>query len=106
MLEILIFCQKWVPLEHKSQHAVITHAKTSNDIKIPTFFRKKLGDDVILVHCPFKKGNWIFFDHWNAIRVVAILTLMYERWVIVPADAWFHCKECKSPWLYIYFVIT
>ena len=31
----------------------ITHANTSNDTKIPTFLEKKLGNDVILVQCPF-----------------------------------------------------
>ena len=36
----------------KTQHAVITHANTSNGIKIPTFL-EKVGDDVILVQCPF-----------------------------------------------------
>ena len=41
-----------VNLECKTQHAVITHANTSNSIKIPTFFWKKLGDDVILLQCP------------------------------------------------------
>ena len=35
MLEIFIFLQKEVNLERKTQHAVITHANTSNnDIKI------------------------------------------------------------------------
>ena len=31
---------KVVNLECKTQHAVITHANTSNGIKIPTFFEK------------------------------------------------------------------
>ena len=38
-----------VNLQHKTQHAVITHANTSNSTEIPTFFWKKVGDDVILV---------------------------------------------------------
>ena len=53
MLEIFIFVQKQVNLERKTLHAVITHANTSSGIKIPTFL-EKLGDDVILVKCPFK----------------------------------------------------
>ena len=54
MLEIFLFFQKLINLYCKTQHAVITHANTSNGIKIPTFFWKKVGDDVILVQCPFK----------------------------------------------------
>ena len=38
MLEIFIFLQKLINLERKTQYAVITHANTSNGIKIPTFF--------------------------------------------------------------------
>ena len=53
MLEIFIYLQKQVNLERKTRHAVITHANTSNGIKISTFFWKKLGDDVELVQCPF-----------------------------------------------------
>ena len=53
MLEIFIF-QKEISLERKTQHVVITHANTSNGVKIPTFFWKKLDNDVILVQCPFK----------------------------------------------------
>ena len=48
-----IYLQKQVNLEHKTQHAVITHANTYNGIKIPTFFLKESGDDVELVQCPF-----------------------------------------------------
>ena len=74
MLEVFTFLQKLVNLKFKTQHAVITHANTSNVIKIPTFFGKKWGgDDVILVQCPFN-----FFDllrlkqyhisvHWTSI---------------------------------------
>ena len=40
MLEIFIYLQKQVNLEHKTRHAVITHSNTSNGIKIPTFFEK------------------------------------------------------------------
>ena len=43
MLEIFIFLQKYINLECKTQHAVNTHANTSNGIKISTFFGKKLG---------------------------------------------------------------
>ena len=43
MLEIFIFLQKSVSLERKTWHAVITHANTSNDIKIPTFLEKSWG---------------------------------------------------------------
>ena len=31
-------CQAVANLESKTQHVVITHANTSNGIKIPTFF--------------------------------------------------------------------
>ena len=44
MLEILIFLQKQITLEHKTHQAVITHANTSNGIQIPTFFKKKVGE--------------------------------------------------------------
>ena len=37
-----------------NSHAVINHANTSNGIKIPTFFWKKMGDDIILFQCLFK----------------------------------------------------
>ena len=53
MLEIFIFLEKFTNLECETRHAIIAHANTSNGIKIPTFFWKKLGDDVILVQCPF-----------------------------------------------------
>ena len=43
MLEIFIFLHKKVNLERKTQHPVITHANTSNGIKIPTFFEKNWG---------------------------------------------------------------
>ena len=48
MLEIFIYLQKKLNIERKTQHAVITHANTSNCIKIQLFFEKKVGDDVIL----------------------------------------------------------
>ena len=38
-----------INLEHKTQHAVITHANSSNWYKNPNFFGKKFGDDVIFV---------------------------------------------------------
>ena len=38
-------------LEPKTRHTVITHANTSNDIKIPTSYGK-IGDDVILNPMP------------------------------------------------------
>ena len=43
MPEIFLFLQKWVNLEGKTQHAVITHDNISTDIKIPTFFGKSWG---------------------------------------------------------------
>ena len=52
MLEIFIFLQKEVNLERKTRHAVFTHANTSNDIKIPTFFEKKLGVMLDLSNAP------------------------------------------------------
>ena len=52
MLEIFIYLQKYVNLERKTQHAVITHANISNGTK-PQLFWKKFGDDVELVQCPF-----------------------------------------------------
>ena len=60
MLEIFIFLQKQVNLEHKTRHTIITHANTSNGIKNPNFFWKKLGDDVTLVQCPFKNNTCLF----------------------------------------------
>ena len=41
MLEISIFLWKQVKLEGDSQHAVITNANWSNDMKISTFLGKK-----------------------------------------------------------------
>ena len=61
MLEIFIFLQKEVNLERETQHAVITHVNTSNGIKILTFL-EKVGDDVILVQCPF---NWRWLIPWT-----------------------------------------
>ena len=43
VLEIFIFLQKLIKLERKTQYVVITHANTSNGIKIPTFFGKSWG---------------------------------------------------------------
>ena len=43
MPEIFIFLQKYVNLEGKTQHVVITHANTSNGIKIPIFLGKSWG---------------------------------------------------------------
>ena len=40
MLKIFIVLKEEVNLERKTQRTVITHANTSNDIKIPTFFGK------------------------------------------------------------------
>ena len=52
MLEIFIFLQKYVNLEHKTQHAVITHANTSYGIKIRTFFEKSWGMMLNLSNAP------------------------------------------------------
>ena len=65
MLEIFTFLQKLINLEHKTQHAVFTHANTSDGIKIPTFFGKSWADDVILVQCPF---NILITRNLNSIR--------------------------------------
>ena len=54
MLEIFIFLQKYVNLEHKTQHAVITHANTSYGIKIRTFFGKSWGMMLNLSNAPLK----------------------------------------------------
>ena len=43
MLEIFLFLLRSVSLERKTQHAIVTHANTSNGIKIPNFGGKKLG---------------------------------------------------------------
>ena len=43
MPEIFIFLQNLVNLEHKSWHTVITHANTSNGVKLPTFLGKVGG---------------------------------------------------------------
>ena len=66
MLEIFIFLQKLDNLEHENQYAVITHANTSNYTKIPTFL-EKVGDDVILVQCPFNfdKTNMYLHKKWQ-----------------------------------------
>ena len=48
MLEIFIFLQKELNLECKTLRAVITDANTSNGIKIPTFFGKQMGDDILV----------------------------------------------------------
>ena len=52
MLEIFIFLQKEISLERKTQHAVITHASTSNGIKIPNFFGKSWGMMLYLSSAP------------------------------------------------------
>ena len=52
MLQIFIFLQKSVSLEYKTQHAVISHANTSNGIKIPTFFGKSWGMMLYLSNAP------------------------------------------------------
>ena len=54
MLEILVFLQKLVYLEHETQHIVITYANTSNDIKIPTFFGKKMGMMLYMSNAPLR----------------------------------------------------
>ena len=51
-----VLCIHWCQLWEITWHAVITKANTANGIKIPTLFWKKLGDDVILVQCPFKEN--------------------------------------------------
>ena len=48
ILEMFIFLQKLINLESKTQHAVTTHDNTSNGMKIPTFFWKKLGGGMML----------------------------------------------------------
>ena len=54
MLEIFVFLQKYrkVNLERETQHAVITHANTSNGIKILTFFRKSWRMMLYLSNAP------------------------------------------------------
>ena len=52
MLEIFIFLHKLVNLECKTQHAIITHANTSNGIKIPTFLVKSWGMVLYLSSAP------------------------------------------------------
>ena len=41
-----------INLERETQHAIITHANTSNGVKVLTFW-EKVGDDDILVQYPF-----------------------------------------------------
>ena len=57
-------------LERETQHAVLTHANTSNGIKIPTSW-KKLGDDVILVQCLLTIG---FKNPFSVVRLTSTLT--------------------------------
>lgn len=49
----------WVKQEGKNRYAVTTYVKTSNGIKILTFFGEKSGADVILVQDPFNQGFYI-----------------------------------------------
>ena len=53
MLEIFIFLQKYINLEHETQHAVVTHANISNGIKILPVFGKS---SAMMLHLsvPFK----------------------------------------------------
>ena len=52
-----IFLKRWAELECKNQHAVITYANTSFGKKISIFLKKKkMGDDVTLVQCPFNQS--------------------------------------------------
>ena len=62
MLEIFIFLQKKINLEHKTQHAVNTHANTSNGIKIPT----------LLAQCPFNT----LIKNMKCLRVVEWVALI------------------------------
>ena len=56
MVEIFIFLQKYINLERITQHAVITHANTSNGIiKILIFLEKKLGMMIYLSSAPLTK---------------------------------------------------
>ena len=52
MLETFIFLQKYVNLERKTQHAVITHVNTSNGIKISTFWGKSWWVMLFLSNAP------------------------------------------------------
>ena len=54
-----MFLKKWAELECKNQHAVITYANTSFGKKNLTFFEKTMGDDDILVQCPFKSKEGV-----------------------------------------------
>ena len=75
MLEIFIYLQKQVNLERKTRHAVITHANTSNGIKISTFFGKSWGmmlnlSNAPLSHCFYvnvaaRSGVKRFANRWG-----------------------------------------
>ena len=54
MLEIFKFLQKEINLECKTQHAFITHANTSDGIKIPTFLGKSWGMMLHLTSAPLR----------------------------------------------------
>ena len=66
MLKIFIFLQNQISLDRKTQHAVITHANTSNDIKIPTFFGKSWGMMLYLSSAPL-------IDHSHIVLIIGDL---------------------------------
>ena len=66
-------------LEHKNQHAVFIHANTSDGIKIPTFFWKKLGMMFILVQCPFNAWCIVLQKACYDIQYHQYYTQCYER---------------------------
>ena len=68
MLEIFIFLQKQVNLERKTQHEVFAHANTSNGIKIPTFFGKKLRMMLNLSNASLKLTHWAYWL-WTVAKI-------------------------------------
>ena len=70
MLCIHIF-SKSVSLEHKTQHAVITHTNTSNGAKIPTFLGKSWG----MLYLPNAPLRWK--ELIDPQKACAILSLKY-----------------------------
>ena len=94
MLEIFIFLQKSVQnnlqkkvnLERKTPHAVITHANTSNGIKIPTYFENSWGMMLNLSNAPLK-------HHETSCSVYTSLefcfTMIFRALIVYNADIQF-----------------
>ena len=65
-------------LERKTQHAVITHANTSNGMKIQTFFGKSLGMMLNLSSAPFKSISIFQLDSVNAFSFCEVFCVHHH----------------------------